>query len=471
MSDILRPDVCIIGAGSGGLSVAAGAAQLGAETVLIESGKMGGDCLNYGCVPSKSLIAAASAANTVRNSGRFGVVSQPLSIDMAAVRGHVRQVIRSIEPHDSVERFEGLGVKVIKGEARFRTEDEVEVGDQRIRARRFVVATGSRPSTPPIAGLDSVDYFTNETIFDNDQHLPHLVVIGAGPIGCELAQAYRRLGSVVTLVDLGPILVRDDPDLSDVVRQRMIGEGIRIHEHVDVVAVKAPASVTIRIAGSKSIVEGSHLLIATGRQPNIEKLELDRGNINHDRGGIKVDSGLRTSNRRVYAIGDVAGGPQLTHVAGYHAGIVIKNALFRLPAKANHTAVPWVTYTDPELAQVGHSEAQARAAGHEVEIVRSQFAENDRARAEAATEGEIKLVLTPKGRVLGAGIVGLHAGELILPWVLAVEKKLKLSTMAATIAPYPTLAEISKRAAGSYFTPKLFNDRTRKIVRWLSRFG
>ena len=471
MSSLMEADICVIGAGSGGLSVAAGAAQFGAPTVLIEADRMGGDCLNVGCVPSKSLIAAAKHAHAMRQGGPFGIAPVEPRVDMAAVKRHIEGVIAGIAPHDSVERFEGLRVQVIQARARFTAPDMVEAGGQRIKARRFVIATGSRPAVPPVDGLEGVPFFTNETIFTNDVLPEHLIVMGGGPIGAELAQAYRRLGARVTILDIGPLLPKDDPELVAVVRQSLEADGVAILDRIEVVRVEPGPVVVIRAGGEERRIEGSHLLVATGRKPNIEDLGLDEAGIAHDKRGITVSAGLKTSNAKVYAIGDVAGGLQFTHVAGYHAGLVIRNALFRLPIKAAPETVPWVTYTDPELASVGRGEAAAKAQNIAHEVVRWTFAENDRARTERATEGLVKLVVSQKGRVLGAAIAGAQAGELILPWVMAVASKAKMSTMAGLIAPYPTRGEAGKRAAGAYFTPRLFSARTRKLVAFLRWFG
>jgi len=474
MTHRIEADICVIGAGSAGLSVAAGASQMGAKTVLIEAGRMGGDCLNYGCVPSKSLLAAGNTAQVVRGAGRFGVDGHEPAIDFAKVNDHVRDVIAGIEPHDSQERFESLGVTVLRDKAAFAGPDTVAAGEHRIAARRFVVATGSRPMVPPIAGLEGVPYFTNETIFEQRAAPAHLIVIGGGPIGCELGQAHRRLGAEVTIVDLGPILPRDDPELAALVRARLLADGITLHEKVEVEAVEPSGNgvaVVITAGGERRRVEGSDLLIAAGRAPNVEGLGLEDAGVAYDRRGIEVDRRLRTTNKRIFAIGDCVGAFQFTHVASYHAGIVIRNALFRLPAKVDYRALPWVTFTDPELAQVGKTEAEARADGGAVEVLRWPYQDNDRARTERVTDGMIKAVITRRGRVLGASIVGAHAGELILPWVLAIDRGLKVGALAKIIAPYPTLGEISKRVAGSFYTPKLFGDRTRWLVRQLARLG
>jgi pyruvate/2-oxoglutarate dehydrogenase complex dihydrolipoamide dehydrogenase (E3) component len=478
MARRLEADICIVGGGSAGLSVAAGTSQMGAKTVLIEAGKMGGDCLNYGCVPSKSLLAAAHAADTVRHAGPFGVNGHVPSIDFGRVHDHVHEVIASIAPLDSQERFEGLGVTVLRAHASFCAADEIEAGDTRVRARRFVLATGSRPVAPPIPGLDQTPYQTNETIFDNRAAPDHLIVIGGGPIGCELAQAHRRLGSAVTVLDMGPILPKDDPELTAVVRQRLEADGIVLRERVQVQAVeRAGNGVAVLLSGEGAgdgtgeRIEGSDLLVAAGRAPQVEGMNLEVAGVGYDRHGIKVDARLRTSNKKIFAIGDAIGGYQFTHVGNYHAGIVIRNALFRLPAKVDYRALPWVTYTDPELAHVGLSEAQASEQGHAVQVLRWPFEDNDRARAERETAGLIKAVVGKGGRILGASIVGAHAGELILPWVLAIRQKLKISALADVIVPYPTRGEVSKRAAASYYTGKLFAPRTRWLVRQLARLG
>ena len=474
MGGTITPDICVLGAGSAGLSIAAGASQMGAKTVLIEKGAMGGDCLNYGCVPSKALLVAAKAASQDRHAAALGVGYPEPKIDFRAVHDHVQGVIAAIAPMDSVERFEGLGVQVIQGAGKFVNPREVEANGTRIRARRFVLATGSTPLVPPIPGLEAVDYLTNETVFDLTERPKHLIVIGGGPIGCELGQAFRLLGAEVSIVEMAGILPKDDPELVAILRQRLRADGIALHERAKVVGAAQDGdgvSVEIESEGARRSLKGSALLLAAGRTPGIQDLGLEAAGIAYSRGGLKVDARLRTTNPRVYAAGDVAGGLQFTHMAGYHAGIVIKNALFRWPAKVDSSAVPWVTYTAPELAQVGLTEDAARQTHGTINILRWPFAENDRAQAERRTQGLVKAVVRPNGKVLGASILGAHAGELIQPWVLAISEGLKIGAMAQMIAPYPTLGEASKRAAGSYFTPKLFSDRTKWLVRLLARLG
>jgi pyruvate/2-oxoglutarate dehydrogenase complex dihydrolipoamide dehydrogenase (E3) component len=468
MTGPLAPDLCIIGAGSAGLAVAAGAAQMGAAVVLVERGLMGGDCLNFGCVPSKSLLAAARLADLVRRGATLGIISARPDVDFAAAADGVQQVIAAIAPNDSVERFEALGVRVLHGEARFTSPRTIRAGEIEIRPRRFVIATGSQPAVPAIPGLADVPYLTNETVFANRQRPDHLIVIGGGPIGIEMAQAHRRLGAPVTVLDVGPVLPRDDPELVASLAGHLAGEGITLRPGVAIAAIERDAGrVVARLADGERI-GGSHLLVAAGRRPSIEALDLPAAGIEATAQGIKVDARLRTTNRRAFAIGDVAGGPQFTHVALYHAGIVIRNALFRLPAKVDYRALPWVTYTDPELAQVGVTEA---AAGGHGRVLRWPFLENDRAQTERDTEGLVKVVLGRNGRVLGASILGTSAGDLILPWALAISQNLKIGALANLIVPYPTRGEASKRAAGCYYTPTLFSPRTRRLVRFLARFG
>ncbi len=470
MKETLTPDLCVIGAGSGGLAVAAGAVQMGASVVLVERGRMGGDCLNYGCVPSKSLLAVARLADGWRRGAEFGVLYQPPRIDFAAVADSVQRVIARLAPNDSAERFERLGVRVIAAEARFVDRRTVRAGPAVIRPRRFVIATGSMPVVPPIPGIDTVPYLTNETVFANRALPGHLVVIGGGPIGIELAQAHRRLGAAVTVIDAGPLLPREDPELAGRLTALLAAEGIALKPSVSIVGIEGSAAAITVVPATGERITGSHLLVAAGRRPDTAALDLAAAGIEASVRGITVDARLRTTNRRAFAIGDAAGGPQFTHVALYHAGIVIRNALFRLPARVDYRALPWVTYTDPELAQTGLTEAAARAEGP-VEVLRWPFADNDRAQTERDAAGEIKIVTRRNGHILGATILGASAGDLILPWALAISQRLKIGALANLVVPYPTRGEAGKRAAGSFYTPTLFAPRTRRLVRLLARFG
>ncbi|HKF96332.1 MAG TPA: FAD-dependent oxidoreductase [Gammaproteobacteria bacterium] len=469
-----RFDVCVIGAGSGGLSVAAGAAQLGLNTALVEQNKMGGECLYTGCVPSKALLQAARVAQTFRKAGAFGMKAQEPDVDFSAVKDHVYDVIAAIAPHDSQERFEGLGVSVIRAATRFTGPDTVTAGEQMIKARYIVVATGSRPTMPPIEGLEPGKALTNENIFELREKPDHLVIIGGGPIGIEMAQAHRRLGCKVTVLDMGPILPKDDPELVAVLRERLQEEGIDCFEHTKIVRIEHGQD-TVAVRGEKDgngiSVTGSHLLVAAGRQPSVDSLDLEKAGVRYSKRGIEVDKRLRSSNKRIYAAGDVTGGPQFTHIAGYHAGIIIRNIAFKIPARVDYAALPWVTYTDPELANVGLTEAIAieQFGREKIRTVSWHFDENDRAQTEHRTEGLIKVTLLKSGKIVGATILGPHAGELIGLWAHAISQKQKIGALTDMIAPYPTLGEVSKRVAGAWYIPRLFSDRTRRIVGLLQK--
>jgi len=463
--DLIETDVCVIGAGSGGLSVASGAVQMGARVVLVEGHKMGGDCLNYGCVPSKALLAAGKAAQAQRKGAGFGVPPAAPQVDFATAMAHVADTIAGIAPHDSEERFTGLGVRVIRDWARFTGPDTVETATHRIRARRFVVATGSAPLVPPIPGLDTLPFLTNETVFDQTDCPRHLLIIGGGPIGLEMAQAHRRLGAEVTVIEGAKAMGREDPEAAALVLAALRAEGIDIIEGATVERVAGRAgAIEVQVTGG-TVFPGTHLLVAVGRTPNIDRLDLDAAGIRHTSAGITVDDRLRSSNRRVHAIGDVAGRGQFTHLAGYHAGVVIRAILFGLPAKARADHIPRVTYTDPELAQVGLTEAEAKKAhGAALQVIRLDYDANDRARTEARTDGLIK-VMVVRGRPVGATIAGAGAGEMIALWALMLANRLKMGALAGTVLPYPTLSELSKRAAGTYFSPKLFdNPWVRRVV-------
>ena len=467
----LKTDILVIGAGSGGLSVAAGAVQMGADVVLLEGHKMGGDCLNYGCVPSKALIASGKAAHAQRHASRYGVSDGPGQADFAATKDHIADVIAQIAPVDSQERFESLGVTVIREYGYFVSPNEVQAGDTVITARRIVIATGSSPLVPPIPGLDDVPFETNETIFDLREKPGHLLIIGGGPIGMEMAQAHARLGSKVTVLEGDKALGKDDPELAAVVLESLRAEGVVIEEKARAVQVKGKAGAIEIVTEDDRSIKGTHLLVAVGRKVNIDRLNLEAAGIEADGKGIRVNAGLRTSNRRVYVVGDAAGGMQFTHVAGYHASVVIRSLLFALPSKARSAHIPWATYTDPELAQVGMTEAQARREyGRALEVVRFDYAHNDRAVAERHTTGFIK-VMVHKGRPVGASIVGHQAGELITLWAMALANRMKMRQIAAMVAPYPTISEINKRAAGAYFSPRLFDNPTvKKIVGLVQRY-
>ncbi|MDA0707891.1 MAG: FAD-dependent oxidoreductase [Proteobacteria bacterium] len=471
MTNILKTDICIIGGGSGGLSVAAGASNLGKKTILVEGGKMGGDCLNYGCVPSKALIAAGNAAQSMRTSEKFGIMPHNPHVHYSKVHAHVHDVIAGIAPHDSVERFEDLGVHVIQEYGSFENPKTLKAGNKLIQAKRFVIATGSSPSIPPIPGLKNVPYLTNENIFGLTTLPEHLIIIGGGPIGLEMAQAYRRLGAKVTVIALA-FMENDDPELVTILIDKLRTEDIILKENVSIQNISLTEN-SISIELENETIIGSHLLVATGRKPNIEKLNLENAGVEHSPLGIKVGSNLRTSNKAIYSIGDVNGGAGFTHKAGYDAGIIIRRIVFGLFwTKANYTALPHVTYTSPELASVGLNEIKAREKfGDEIKVLRWTYLENDRARAERVTDGMIKVITTKKGHILGASIVGKNAGDILAPWCLAINQGLKISAIANMISPYPTFGEINKRAASSFYTETLFSNKTRTIVKLLSLLG
>jgi pyruvate/2-oxoglutarate dehydrogenase complex dihydrolipoamide dehydrogenase (E3) component len=478
-------DIAVIGAGAAGLSVTAVAAQLGLKVALIERDRMGGDCLNTGCVPSKALLAAAHAAQSARGASRLGIRLPEPVIDWDAVRAHVTGTIAAIAPMDSEARFRALGAEVLRGEARFLDPDTLEIDGRRLTARRIVIAAGSRAAIPPIPGLDAVAHLTNETLFTLPQPPEHLLILGGGAVGLEMATAHAGLGCRVTLVEAGRIAPREDAELADGLRRAITVAGtdpgtpsrpalpnrLTLIESASVTAVD-PGPTLVLADGRR--IGGSHLLIATGRRPNLEGLALGAGNVRASAAGIATDRGLRSlTNRRVFAIGDLADpigiGPRaFTHVGSYHASIVIRRALFRLPARLDYTALPRVIYTSPELAQVGLTEAEARAAGHRVTLLRAPLAENDRAVAEADVTGLVKLVVA-RNRVIGAGILAPHAGEMIGQWTLAIARRVPLTALVGLIAPYPTRAEAGKRALGGLFAPRLFAPRMKFLVQLLIR--
>ena len=468
----LKVDMAVIGAGSGGLSVAAGAAQLGLKVVLFEKGEMGGDCLNYGCVPSKALIAAASAAHEARSAGPLGVSSGSVKVDFGNVMAHVHAAIAAIAPNDSQARFEGFGVRVVREAAGFVDDRTLASESVRVTARKIVVATGSRAVVPPIPGLDAVPYLTNESLFDLTELPARLIVLGGGPIGVELGQAFRRLGSEVVIIEAGALLGREDPAAAAVVSAQLRADGVEVISSCKATRVEAGPKLTLECGGQTRTVTGTHLLVAVGRQPSLGGLDLDKAGVATDRNGIVTDKSLRSSNKRVYAVGDAAGRGQFTHLAGAHASLLVRRAVFALPVDADALQVPRVTYCDPELASIGLGEAEARKThGEDIRVETFDFAENDRAIAEGDTRGFGKLITTRKGKVLGVSLVGRHAGDHIHLWSLVMSAGLKLSQLTSMIAPYPTRGEIGKRLAGQWYTPALFSGRTRALVSILKRFA
>ena len=463
-------DIVVIGGGSGGLVVAAGGRALGAKVALVERHLLGGDCLWTGCVPSKALLRSARLAHEMREAARWALRPADPAPELPRVMARVQEVIAAIEPHDSPERFRGLGVDVIFGDGRFTAPDAFEVAGRRLTARAFVIATGSRPAVPPVPGLDRVPFLTNETVFALREAVPSLAIVGGGPIGIELAQAFRRLGSAVTVVEMGPgILPKEDRDLAQVVLQELRHEGVDIACATSVQRVEGAAgalSLTLRDdTGRERTLMASHVLVAAGRTLNVDTLGLDAAGVACERGRPVLDAGLRTTNRRVYAIGDAAGGYQFTHVAEHHAGVVLRRALFHMWWARPSPVVPWCTYTDPELARVGLSEGEAASRGIAHRVYRFPFTDIDRAQADGETEGFAKLVTDPRGKLLGAAIVGPHAGELIAECTLALSRGLAAKDVSAAIHAYPTLASISRRVADQRQKESL----TPAARRWIQR--
>ena len=478
---IYNVDLCIIGAGSGGLSIASGAAQLGRSVVLYEAEEMGGDCLNYGCVPSKALIAAGKHAHAFSTGSAFGIKAVKPKVDFDAVKAHIKGVIATIAPADSQERFEGLGAIVVRERASFSDPNTIESETTITKAKRIIVATGSRASAPPIPGLKDTPYLTNENIFDVPELPEHLLVIGAGPIGLELGQAFARLGSTVEIVDIAPPLPRNEPEHVEVLVEALKAEGIFFHTPVKTKLIRktrankktgTKAGVAIELEDGRTL-RGSHLLVAAGRRPAVDGLNLEAAGVETNRGGIVTDKTLRSSNKRVYAVGDVSGRGGLTHAAGYHASVIVKNFYF-VPffnSSADTEQMPAAIYAQPELANIGYSEASAREKfGDDVRTVHWEFDENDRAIAERGTQGAVKLVARKNGRIIGASAVGEGAGEMIQIVALAMANKLKIIAFTKYISPYPTRSEAVKRAAGNWYKDTVFSPKTRKLAGLLARF-
>lgn len=474
-------DLAVLGAGSGGLVAAVGATKLGLSVVLVNGGPIGGDCLNFGCVPSKALLHVAKTIRSARHAAECGVSVGDIAVDYEAVKARVRSVQDGIREHEDAPWFRAMGMGVIEDYATFADPHTIMAGGRSISARLILVATGSRAFIPPIPGLAEAGFVTNEGIFELPRLPHHLAVIGGGPIGVEMAFAHRQLGSAVTLIEGGAeILSKDDPDMAAVVRARLEQDGVRVWRNAHVRRVEKTSSGDKRLVvdqdGREVTIEADELLVATGRTPNVEKLALEKAGVAYDKRGIKIDGSQRTNVRHIYAVGDVTGGLMFTHSASLQAGTFIRRAVFHLPATTSFDAFPWVTYTDPELASVGLNETEARKRGVAYVLATADFADNDRARAEGHTDGRIKVLIEPGrwfglkgGRLLGVQIVGPHAGELIHEYVVMMKNGLKASTITGAVHAYPTLAEINKRAVSSMLGDKLFQPATR---RWLGRlFG
>ncbi|MEO0411690.1 MAG: FAD-dependent oxidoreductase [Pseudomonadota bacterium] len=473
MAEMMDVDVCVIGAGAAGLVSTSGAAQLGLKTVLIEAGDMGGECLNSGCVPSKAILSAAHAAHGAGGDPQKGVErSGATRVDFGTVMGHVRCAITAIEPHDSQERFEGLGATVLRDWAHFTGPRTVSVGDRTIHFKKAVIATGSRPFIPPIDGIEDVPYLTNETLWALQDLPEHLLIIGGGAIGCEMAQAFRRLGSEVSIFEMGSLLGRVDPQATEALRAALVGEGVDLQEATSVTHVNSSdgaITLTYEKNGDSAQVSGTHLLVAAGRSVKVDHLKLEAAGVDFSRRGITVDGNLRTSNKRIFAVGDCNGQYQLTHAAGQEAGHFIKAGLFKIPGDISRAGMAHVTYTDPEIAQVGMTEAEAREVhGDSIQVIVQPYADNDRAITEGRRDGFAKLILKKGGKVLGATIAGAHAGELIHLWSLAIAKGLKPRDLSGYIAPYPTFGEINKGLVNKYYDGALSAPLVQRVVKLLN---
>jgi len=466
-------DIGILGGGSAGLTIAAGAAQFGAKTLLIDKeGRLGGDCLHYGCVPSKTLIKTAHVYHLMKNAAQFGLPRHEIMpVNFRDVSDRIRSVIAEIQKHDSVERFCGLGAKIEFGRAAFRDEHTVSLNGKDISARSWVIATGSSPAIPKIKGLEQTPFITNRDIFYLDRLPKSMIVLGAGPVSIEMAQAFCRLGTEVTVIQRsGHILGREDHDMADAVMQNLSAEGVTFLLNTSVHSVRdlgTEREVTITAKDGRTVsLTAETIFIALGREPNLQGLGLESAGVEYSGKGLKLDSRLRTTQKHIYGAGDVTGDYQFTHAAGYEGGVVLTNAILHLPRKANYTFFPWCTYTDPELASIGMNETAAREAGLKPAVWTEEFRMNDRGLAEGEGLGRIKLVLDEKENPLGVQILGLHAGELISEWVAALNGKVKLSALAGAVHPYPTLAEINKRVVGNYFSGKIFSDKVKKTLKF-----
>ncbi|MDG2001744.1 MAG: FAD-dependent oxidoreductase [Novosphingobium sp.] len=448
-------DLIVIGGGAAGLTAAGGAALFGLKVALIEADRMGGECLNTGCVPSKALIAAAARAHQGRQDDCFGVTLGPPQVAWEGVSAHIREAIAAIEPHDSQERFEAMGVEVIRSWAEFISKDRIRAGTRELRAPRIVIATGSKPAIPQIAGIDEIKFLTNENLFELDELPDHLVIIGAGAIGVEMAQAFRRLGSEVTVIGRGQPLGRDDRDAADILTRSLADEGVRMMRNEAESVSRTETGIAV-VCNDGQRVSGSHLLVAAGRTANVTGLALDIAGVESGKKGIPVDRRRRTSNRRIYAIGDCREGPRFTHAAGYEGSLVAVEVALGLAQKVNWSALPHCTFTHPELAQIGLTESQARESyGSKVKVIREDFGDNDRAIAEGEANGFLKLVM--KGRkVLGVTVIGTHAGDLLLPWAQIIGGKASTFALGSAIVAYPTRGEISKAASFAVWEPVLF---------------
>ena len=467
---MIKRDLVIIGGGAGGLVVASVAAQLGLDVVLIEKeAQLGGDCLHYGCVPSKALLKAAKVAHTLRKAADYGYQFDVPQTDMTAINASVQKAVSTIQVHDSHQRFESFGCEVLTGKAHFIDSSTVKIGERTISAKHFVIATGSSPWIPDIDGLNTVDYITNEDVFKLDKLPESLVILGGGPVGVEMAQAFARLGSRVTIVEQAArLLPRSDTEVSETIMQVFVDEGIEIVNNKTVVAVESSDHQIKAVMQDGSQVCGDKILVAIGRRPVVDSIGLENAGVEYTKQGITVNTRMRTTNRRIYACGDVTGLMPFTHVAEQQAGVIIANLVFKLPKRMDYRVIPSVVYTEPECAQVGVFPVDVLN-DKSVKVVRFDMTELDRAVAEHATTGFAKLVVK-NGRLIGAHIIGPHAGDVIHELVLAIQHKMKLSKITSLVHAYPSYAQVNRRAASQYFRNKLFSNGTKRFVRLLNRW-
>lgn len=469
-------DIIVIGGGAGGLSVASGCAQLGMKTAIIEREHMGGDCLHFGCVPSKSLIHVAEQFAAAGKASRYTASPVTISgVNMQRVNEHIADIVANIAHHDSPERFRALGAQVFLGEAKFTGPRDVVVDGTKLSAKRIVVATGSRASAPPVPGLEETGYITNREIFSLSELPKSLLIMGAGPIGVELGQAFARLGSEVTIVDMAPrIMPRDDEELSAIVAKRIQAEGVRTITGASVRSVgmkNGKKTMDLRVGEDEFSISADQLLVAAGRRGNSDQLNIEAAGLSAGRGGfIPVNDRLQSAVKSIYVIGDANGTLPFTHVAGAEAALIIRRLALHAGGRMNYNLTPWVSYTDPELASVGFGEASAREAGVKSRVIRQSFSAVDRAHAEETADGLMKIVVDRRDRVIGVQIAAKGAGELIGPALHAVAGRWKVSKLRTTMTPYPTLGEIYGRAVGNELAPRLFNSRMRKILRLLFRY-
>lgn len=462
-------DIGVIGGGAAGLTVSSGAAQLGAKTLLVEQEtKLGGDCLHFGCVPSKTLIKTAHVYHQIKNSTKFGLPQAQIApVDFRDVAARIQSVIDTIQVHDSVERFCKLGVQVKFGQAEFTDEHTIRLNGKQYSAKFWVIATGSSPAIPKLQGLETTSFLTNKEIFSLNKLPASMAIYGAGPIAIEMAQAFNRLGTEVHVIQRSSqILSKEDNDVADLAMKVLSEEGVVFHLNSTVHEVRnLGAKKELHITctdGIKTALKVDKILIALGRKPNTDHLGLSHIGLEHTDKGIVVDNRLRTNHSHIFAPGDINGSFMFTHAAGYEGGIVISNAVFRLPRKADYTYLPWCTYTHPEIASVGLNEKAAQAKGISYNVWTEDFGNNDRALAEGEPTGKIKMLLNDKEKPIGVQIIGPYAGDLLAEWVAILNGKVKLATLAGAVHPYPTHAEINKRVAGTYFSGKIFSDTVKK---------